>query len=167
MYLIRYQGLHMYVFSEFYVLMFWNLSPIFLSSWDLMTTPPGELSAFMSRIHMPTSVILGILVVFRFFPTVKSELKSVYLSMKNRGLTGIRHIFGHPLITGEYVLIPFLFRVLMIADQLSVSGTARGADTPGIRGSYYEKNMCMTDIAIMILWVVVTVAYLRIGGIKI
>ena len=147
--------------------MFWNLSPIFLSSWDLMTTPPGELSAFMSRIHMPTSVILGILVVFRFFPTVKSELKSVYLSMKNRGLTGIRHIFRHPLITGEYVLIPFLFRVLMIADQLSVSGTARGADTPGIRGSYYEKNMCMPDIAIMILWVVVTVAYLRIGGIKI
>ena len=167
MYLIRYQGLHMYVFSEFYVLMFWNLSPIFLSSWDLMTTPPGELSAFMSRIHMPTSVILGILVVFRFFPTVKSELKSVYLSMKNRGLTGIRHIFGHPLITGEYVLIPFLFRVLMIADQLSVSGTARGAETPGIRGSYYEKNVCMVDIAIMILWVVVTVAYLRIGGIKI
>ena len=167
MYLIRYQGLHMYVFSEFYVLMFWNLSPIFLSSWDLMTTPPGELSAFMSRIHMPTSVILGILVVFRFFPTVKSELKSVYLSMKNRGLTGIRHIFGHPLITGEYVLIPFLFRVLMIADQLSVSGTARGAETPGIRGSYYEKNVCMVDIAIMILWIVVTVAYLRIGGIKI
>lgn len=167
LYLIRYQGLHMYVFSEFYVLMFWNLSPIFLSSWDLMTTPPGELSAFMSRIHMPTSVILGILVVFRFFPTVKSELKSVYLSMKNRGLTGIRHIFRHPLITGEYVLIPFLFRVLMIADQLSVSETARGADTPGIRGSYYEKNMCMADIAIMILWVVVTVAYLWIGGIKI
>jgi len=88
LYLIHYQGLHMYVFSEFYVLMFWNLSPIFLSSWDLMTTPPGELSAFMSRIHMPTSVILGILVVFRFFPTVKSELKSVYLSMKNRGLKG-------------------------------------------------------------------------------
>lgn len=167
LYLIRYQRLHMYVFSEFYVLMFWNLSPIFLSSWDLMTTPPGELSAFMSRIHVPTSVILGILVVFRFFPTVKSELKSVYLSMKNRRLTGIRHIFRHPLITGEYVLIPFLFRVLMIADQLSVSGTARGADTPGIRGSYYEKNMCMADIAIMILWVVVTVAYLWIGGIKI
>ena len=55
----------------------------------------------------------------------------------------------------------------MIADQLSVSGTARGADTPGIRGSYYEKNMCMADIAIMILWIVITVAYLRIGGIKI
>ena len=47
LYGIRFHGLHMPVFSEFYVLMFWNLSPIFLVSWDLITTPPG-----MRRRHM-------------------------------------------------------------------------------------------------------------------
>ena len=86
LYLIRYQGLHMVVFSEFYVLMFWNLFAVFIVGWDLITTPPGELSAFMSRIHMPTAGILGLLVMFRFFPTMKAELKSVWLSMRNRGL---------------------------------------------------------------------------------
>ena len=67
LYGIRFHGLHMPVFSEFYVLMFWNLSPIFLVSWDLITTPPGMLSAFLSRLRMPTPFILGLLVVFRFF----------------------------------------------------------------------------------------------------
>ena len=44
LYGIRFHGLRMPAFSEFYVLMFWNLSPIFLVSWDLITTPPGMLS---------------------------------------------------------------------------------------------------------------------------
>ena len=81
LYLIRFHGLHMVVFSEFYVLMFWNLSPVFIVGWDLITTPPGEIAAFLSRIHMPSSVILGLLVMFRFFPTMKAELKSVGLSL--------------------------------------------------------------------------------------
>ena len=76
LYGIRFHGLHMLVFSEFYVLMFWNLSPIFLVSWDLITTPPGMLSAFLSRLRMPTPFILGLLVVFRFFPTMRTELKA-------------------------------------------------------------------------------------------
>ena len=87
LYGIRFHGLRMPVFSEFYVLMFWNLSPIFLVSWDLITTPPGMLSAFLSRLRMPTPFILGLLVVFRFFPTMRTELKGVGRSMKNRGLT--------------------------------------------------------------------------------
>lgn len=53
LYLIRYHGLHMVVFSEFYVLMFWNLSPVFLVGWDLITTPPGELAAFLSVFICP------------------------------------------------------------------------------------------------------------------
>ena len=79
LYGIRFHGLHMPVFSEFYVLMFWNLSPIFLVSWDLITTPPGMLSAFLSRRRMPTPFILGLLVVFRFFPTMRAELKGCLL----------------------------------------------------------------------------------------
>jgi len=34
LYLIRFHGLHMVVFSEFYVLMFWNLSPVFIVGSD-------------------------------------------------------------------------------------------------------------------------------------
>ena len=163
LYAIRYHGLHMVVFSEFYVLMFWNLSSIVMVSWDLITTPPGELSAFLSRIHAPTALILGLLVVFRFFPTMRAELKGVGRSMKNRGLTSPKQLFLHPLVSFEYVLVPFLLRVLQIADQLSVSAVARCVERPGVRGSYYGREMSFRDFAMLAAWTVITVGFVVIG----
>ncbi len=167
LYAIQRYGLRMLIFSEFYVLMLWKLSPAFLISWDLVTTPPGKISAFLSDIHLPTSVILGVLVVFRFFPTMKSELRSVYLSMKNRNLTDIKQILKAPARTCEYVLIPLLVRILMTADQLSVSAIARGGESPEKRNSYYENKIEITDILAMILWTAFIPGYLWIGGIRI
>ena len=160
LYGIRFHGLRMPVFSEFYVLMFWNLSPIFLVSWDLITTPPGMLSAFLSRLRMPTPFILGLLVVFRFFPTMRTELKGVGRSMKNRGLTAAGQLLAHPMQSMEYVLVPFLLRVLQLADQLSVSAVARGAERPGVRGSYYEKRGGARDHIAAAACALVTASYL-------
>ena len=87
--------------------------------------------------------------------------------MKNRNLTDIKQIFKAPARTCEYVLIPLLVRILMIADQLSVSAIARGGESPGKRSSYYESEIERTDIFAMILWFVLISAYLWIGGIKI
>ena len=157
---IRFHALRMPVFSEFYVLMFWNLSPIFLVSWDLITTPPGMLSAFLSRLRMPTPLILGLLVVFRFFPTMRTELKGVGRSMKNRGLTAAGQLLAHPVQSMEYVLVPFLLRVLQLADQLSVSAVARGAERPGVRGSYYEKRAGARDHIAAAACAIVTASYL-------
>ncbi len=166
LYLIRSHGLHPIVFSEFYVLMFWNLTPVFLVSWDLITTPPGELAAFLSRIHTPTSVILGLLVMFRFFPTMKLEVKSVWLSMRNRGLTTLKQLVSHPVVSCEYVLVPLLLRCLQIADQLSVSAVARGAERPGKRGSYYGKKVDARDYIWLVIWTVVTAGLLSMGGVR-
>lgn len=166
LYMIRYHGLHMVVFSEFYVLMFWNLSPVFLVGWDLITTPPGELAAFLSRIHMPTAVILGLLVLFRFFPTMKAELKGVRRSMRNRGLTAPVQLITHPAASCEYVLVPLLLRCLQLADQLSVSAVARGAEAPGKRGSYYERKIDALDWCQLALWPVVTILFLWMGGMR-
>ena len=160
LYLIRFHDFHPAVFSEFYVLMFWNLSPIFLVSWDLITTPPGMLSAFLSRLRMPTPFILGLLVVFRFFPTMRTELKGVGRSMKNRGLTAAGQLLVHPVQSIEYVLVPFLLRVLQLADQLSVSAVARGAERPGVRGSYYEKRIGARDHIAAAACAIVTASYL-------
>ena len=132
-------------------------------SWDLITTPPGELSAFLSRIHAPTALILGLLVVFRFFPTMRAELKGIGRSMKNRGLTSPKQLFLHPLVSFEYVLVPFLLRVLQIADQLSVSVVARCAERPGVRGSYYGREMSFRDFAMLAAWTVITVGFVVIG----
>lgn len=166
LYLIRFHGLHMVIFSEFYVLMFYNLMPVFLVAWDLTTTPPGQLSAALSKIHTPTPVILGLLVVFRFFPTIKSELKGIRQSMKNRRLTGPVQVFRHPAVTCEYVLVPLLLRCLQTADQLSVSAMVRGAQAPGVRGSYYARKMYAADFLWLGIWTIGTILFVIIGGIR-
>ncbi len=160
LYGIRFYGLHLLVFSEFYVLMLWNLSPVFLISWDLITTPPGDLSAFLAKIHAPISFILGSLVVFRFFPTMRVALIGIWRSMKNRGLTDIQCILLHPLRTCEYVLTPLMLRCLQIADQLAISAVARGAECPGARESYYGSSFVILDWMWSVVWVAGTVLFL-------
>ena len=166
MYLIRFHGLHMVIFSEFYVIMFWTLSPVFIVAWDLMTTPPGMLSAFFSRTKLPSSAIIGLLVIFRFFPTMKTELRNVSRSMRNRRLTGFTQVITHPLATCEYVLVPMLLRCIQIADDLSVSAVARGAERPGVRGSYYESPIKVKDVICMLIGTAGTILFLVFGGVK-
>lgn len=156
----------MILFSEFHVLMFWTLSPVMLTAWDLITTPPGELSAFLSRMRAPTPVILGLLVMFRFFPTLRAELRDVRLSMRNRGLTESRVVLLHPLSACEYVLVPLLLRVLQTADQLSVSAVVRGAECPVKRNSYFGEPIRYRDGLMAICWAAVTVGFLLMGGIR-
>ena len=143
------------------------LCAVFLAAWDLITTPPGELAAFFSRIHMPTPVILGLLVVFRFFPTMRSEVKSVGRSMRNRGLTAPAQLVRHPAVSCEYVLVPLLLRCLQIADQLAVSAVARGAEYPGKRGSYYGKRLGAPDYIWSGVWTAATTVFLAVGGVRI
>ena len=164
--LIDQHGVRLAIFSEFHVLMFWNLSAVLLVGWDLITTPPGELASFLSRICMPTAVILGLLVMFRFFPTMKAEFKCVVRSMRNRGLTSPSQMLLHPAASCEYVLVPLLLRCLQIADQLSVSAVARGADAPGRRGSYDGRALTGWDWCWLALWPAVTFCVLWMGGIR-
>ncbi len=156
---IRQYGLRTVIIPEFYILLFWNLLPATIISWDLITTPPGELSAFLSSINMPIFVILGVLVVFRFLPTMKAEIKRVASSMKNRGLLDAVQILKHPIYTAEYVCVPLLIRSVQIADQMAISAITRGAQAPNRRNSYYQKKMRLFDFLWLFIWfVLVTIS---------
>lgn len=166
LYLIRVHHLRMVVFSEFHVFLFWWMTPVFMAACSLITTPPGILSAFGSRVHAPTGMILGMLVIFRFFPTMRAELHGLRESMHNRELTGLAQVVRHPGSTFEYILAPMLLRCLQISDQLAVSAAARGIDTPGFRHSYYEKGLRLRDILAAAVYAAGIVAFLISGGVK-
>ena len=91
---------------------------------------------------------------------MRTELKGVGRSMKNRGLTAAGQLLAHPVQSMEYVLVPFLLRVLQLADQLSVSAVARGAERPGVRGSYYEQKAGTRDYIAAAACAIVTASYL-------
>ncbi|MDR0669692.1 MAG: energy-coupling factor transporter transmembrane protein EcfT [Treponema sp.] len=134
-------GFHTLVISEYYIYTFWWLTPVFIVSWDLISSPPGNLIAFFSRLRAPSSIILGTLVIFRFFPTMKTEIRNLGESLRNRGVLGPGTMLRRPLAVFEYILIPLLLRCLQLADQLSVSAISRGIEAPVRRGSYYEQKM--------------------------
>lgn len=154
------RGAHLMVLPEFTVLLFWTLTPVVIVSWDLITTPPGTLAEFMSRHHLPSAAILGMLVVFRFFPTMKSELGAIGQSMRNRGLLAPSRLLRHPALSVEYVLVPLLLRSLQIADQLTISAIARSAEHPGRRGSLAGAHLTWRDGLWMAIWVGLTLAFL-------
>ncbi len=166
LFLIRFHGLHMIVFSEFHVLLLWSMSPVIVVGWDLITTPPGDLSAFLSKMHAPVALILGVLVVFRFFPTMASELSSIVRSMRNRSLTAPARMIAHPAASGEYVIVPLMLRCLQIADQLTVSAIARGAERNGIRSSYYGRPCEARDAIWLAVWMAGTALFLLVTGAK-
>ena len=87
--------------------------------------------------------------------------------MRNRGLTTPTQLAGHPAASCEYVLVPLLLRCLQIADQLSVSAVARGAERPGKRGSYYGKRSDALDGICLALWTGATAVFLFAGGVRI
>lgn len=142
-------GFHTKIISEYYIYTFWWLTPVFIVSWDLISSPPGNLIAFFSRLRAPSPVILGVLVIFRFFPTMRTALRSLGESMRNRELLRVGNMVCHPLRTFEYIMVPPLLRCLQIADQLSVSAISRGIEAPVKRESYYAKKMKIGDYCCM------------------
>ncbi|MDR3122208.1 MAG: energy-coupling factor transporter transmembrane protein EcfT [Treponema sp.] len=150
LYLNLRRQVHIPFISEFYIYTCWRLTPVFIAAWDLVSSPPGNLIAFLSRLRAPSSVILGALVIFRFFPAMGTELRILGESLRNRGLLRTGAMLRHPLATVEYVLVPLLLRCLQVADQLSVSAVSRGIEAPVKRESYYARPMEAGDCLCMI-----------------
>jgi energy-coupling factor transport system permease protein len=163
-FLIRRYGFHSDLVSEFHLFLFWRMTPVFIAAWNLMTTSPGSISAFLSKIHAPAGLILGMLVIFRFFPTMRAELRGLRESMYNRGLLSITQMLRHPLAAFEYILIPMLLHCLQIADQLAISALSRGIEAPVQRESYYTKKMLPRDYGCLAGCTTGLVIFLATGG---
>jgi energy-coupling factor transport system permease protein len=165
LYLNLRHGFHIVILSDFYIYTCWWLTPVLIAAWDLISSPPGNLIAFLSRIRVPSSVILGTLVIFRFFPTMKTELRSLGESLRNRGLLRIGNVLRNPPAVFEYLLVPLLLRCLQIADQLSISAVSRGIEAPVKRESYYARSIKTGDYLCMIAVGAGTLFFLLYWGI--
>lgn len=150
----------MLLFSEFHLFLFLWLTPIFMISYDLISSPPGQISSFLSKVNAPTAVILGVLVIFRFFPTMASEVRALKESMHNRGLLALKQTILHPLLTFEYMIVPIMMRCVQIADQLTISALSRGIEAPVKRSSYYDKAMTIKDYCCIVFWILNVAAFL-------
>lgn len=159
-YLMTHYQFEMIVLSSFHLYFFWLMTPVFMVSNDLILSPPGQVSAFLSKHKAHTHVILAVLVIFRFFPTIKAELQSIWQSMHNRGLLNPKQILCHPLDSFEYILVPLLMRMVQISDQLTISALSRGIEAPVKRSAYYDKQTGLKDYCCIGFFIILTLIIL-------
>lgn len=109
--------------------------------------PSGKLTSSIRRLPIPENIMLILIVMLRFAPTVVYEFGEVIAAMKVRGfLQSIGTVLFHPLSTLEYAIVPMIFRSLKIADELACSAIVRGIESPYKKESYYMIRLTGKDV---------------------
>ena len=100
----------------------------------------------MERLKMPQAITIPMSVMFRLFPTIGSEWKSIRRAMRMRSirLGGARA--GQVL---EYQLVPMMTSSVRIGEELSASALTRGLGAPVRRTNICRIGLRVQDIILL------------------
>lgn len=121
---------------------------LLLSVYVLTTTTVSEFISGMKKWHVPDTVTIPLSVIFRFFPTVLEEIRSINQAMSMRG---IRLGSTRPGKIMEYRVIPTMMCSLKIGDELSAAALSRGLGSPVTRTSVCHIRLRLGDYLLMSL----------------
>ena len=114
--------------------------------------PSGKLIAVFQKCALPQNIILILLVIIRFIPTISGEFKTIREAMRVRGFTGsVKRVLFHPLQTMEYAVVPLIFRSIKVGDELAAASIVRGIENPTKKNSYYETKFTKVDAIILFI----------------
>ena len=143
-----------YTLSSFIVVLMKGFMPcIILGKWILSTTEVGEIIAAMWRMRMPQSAIIPLSVVFRYFPTVRDEWKSIRNAMKMRGIG----------FSVEHIMTPMLLSAITISEELSAAALCRALDAPGWHTSMRPIGFHLQDILALVIVLMLLIAGFWLG----
>lgn len=121
--------------------------------------PSGKLIAVFQKCALPQNIILILLVIIRFIPTISGEFKTIREAMRVRGFTGsAKRVLFHPLQTMEYAVVPLIFRSIKVGDELAAASIVRGIENPTKKNSYYETKFTKVDVIIIFISICLMVA---------
>lgn len=123
------------------------------------TTRVSEFLAAMERMHVTQNITIPFSVMFRFFPTVAEESRSISDAMRMRGV-GIRSFSGNPTAMLEYRLVPLIMSVVKIGNELSAAALTRGLGGPGKRTNICKIGFGAWDVLFALLATAVLAAYI-------
>ena len=128
-----------------------------MGDYVLATTHVSELIAAMERMHMPQAIIVPLSVMFRMFPTIAAEWRSICRAMEMRdihlGTVGIEHVL-------EYQLIPMMSSSVRIGEELSAAALTRGLGAPGKRTNICRIGFRAQDWFLLFVALTVVCAWL-------
>ena len=121
------------------------------------TTSVSEFISAMERLHMPQEITIPMSVMFRLFPTIGAEWKSIRRAMGMRGISlgGVRA--GQLL---EYQMVPMMTSSVRIGEELSASALTRGLGAPVKRTNICRIGFRIQDILLLFVCIVTVVLWI-------
>ena len=107
---------------------------VVMGEYLIATTSVSEFISAMEHLRMPQAITIPMSVMFRLFPTIGAEWRSIRRAMRMRGI----HLGGAKASQVlEYQLVPMMTSTVRIGEELSASALTRG-----LGGSTRRTNIC-------------------------
>ena len=120
---------------RFFAQILMRMTPgVMAACYVVATTSVSEFIAAMERMHVSQKIIIPFAVMFRFFPTIGDENRSIQDAMRLRSIGWKRG----PVAMLEYRFVPLIVSVVRIGDELSAAAVTRGLGGPIRRTNYCE-----------------------------
>lgn len=116
------------------------------------TTTISQFMSAFQKMKLPVKIIIPVVIMFRFMPTVREEWIGIRKAMAFRGISlSPFSMLRHPIITIERILIPLLFSVVSIIEELAAASLARGLDSDRERTCLVQVRMHGWDYGCLII----------------
>ena len=124
------------------------LPTVILARYIVKTTKVSEFLAAMNRLHVTDKLTIPVSVIFRFFPTVVEESRSINDAMRMRGIE-----MGAKKATEavEYRIVPLIASCSIIGEELSAAAMTRGLDVGKKRSCIWNIRFGLFDFIIIAL----------------
>lgn len=130
---------------------------IVMGEYLISTTSVSEFISAMERLHVPQAITIPMSVMFRLFPTIGAEWKSIIRAMGMRGIHLGGTKAGQVL---EYQMVPMITSSVRIGEELSASALTRGLGAPVKRTNICRIGCRVQDgmllflcLAVMAIWI--------------
>ena len=119
---------------------------IVMGEYLISTTSVSEFVSAMEKLHMPQAITIPMSVMFRLFPTIASEWRSIRRAMTMRGIHLCGAKAGQVL---EYQLVPMMTSTVRIGEELSASALTRGLGAPVRRTNICRIGFRVQDTVLL------------------
>lgn len=107
------------------------------------TTSLYELTSALRKMYFPESIITGLSITLRYFPTLKEDYAKTRDAMKLKNMSPIDKLNG--------LIITTITRATLNIEELSQAATVRGIDNPIKRKSIIELHFKIRDLLVCVV----------------
>ncbi|RLP06716.1 energy-coupling factor transporter transmembrane component T family protein [Propionibacterium australiense] len=111
--------------------------------------PMGEVMAALDRIHVRGALLVVLIVVYRYVPTLVGEIRVIRSGARLRhAQPAWKRWLRHPVAQCEHIVVPVLMRTGRIADELAAAAVCKGLDPDSRRTSMVTPRIQPVDVAL-------------------